>query len=347
MGLRLALIGCGGISRAHLDGIRQLDGLVEVVAVCDTDRGAAAQAAARAGGGPAVCERYQEVLARDDVQAVDILLPHHLHAPVTLAAAAAGKHVLCEKPNARTRAEARQMIQAAQAAGIKLMVAYCERYANEYQAAHALLQQGAIGPLHLSRIDHNQWVSPPAGHWLTDPEALGGGAVAGSGTHRLDLLRWFNGEVARVAAFAANTGVTTGRGEDVAAISLEFANGAVGEMAISWSCRRFPWYEGLWLYGEQGVIHNVGGLQLSRLGADGQATEYEPVPLPHDDRGGFREEIRHFAECVLENRQPLTDGEQALRTLELVEAVYRAATTRQVVSLPLPEDESGSRTPNI
>jgi len=333
--LRLALIGCGGISGAHLAGLRQLGDIVELTAVCDVN-----PEAARAAAGPrvAVHERYEEVLARDDVDAVDVLLPHDLHAPVAIAAAAAGKHILCEKPIAPTRAEARQMIQAAEQAGVKLMIAYCERYASTHQAVRALLDSGAIGRVHLARIDHNQWVAPGADSWIADPRKLGGGTVAGSGTHRLDLLRWFNGDVARVAAFTRHTGMTHLRGEDAAVISLEFVNGAIGEMTITWSCRRFPWYEGLWLYGERGVIHNIGGLQISRPKDDGSAGDFEPVPMPHDDASGFREEIRHFATCVLEDRRPLTDGTEALRALELVEAVYRSAATKQVVSLPLSED---------
>jgi len=336
-GLRLGLIGCGGISRAHLKGMRRLGDLVRVSAVCDLDQAAAEQAAQLAGGEVGVHQDYRELLARRDVDAVDILLPHHLHAPVMLEAAQAGKHVLCEKPIARTRAEAREMIAAADRAGIKFMVAYCERYANQHQAIHQLLADGAIGQLYLSRIDHNQWVAPPADHWLADPEALGGGAVAGSGTHRLDLLRWFNGEVTRVAAFTQHTGITAVRGEDAAAISLQFAGGAVGEMAISWSVGRFPWYEALWLYGREGVIHNVGGLQVARRQRDGTMGDFVPVELPHDDPAGFREEIRHFATCVLTDQPPLTDGEQALKALELVEAVYLAAARAEVVTLPLPE----------
>jgi len=336
--LRLALIGCGGISGAHRVGIKQLGGQIKLVAVCDVNPEAACAAADSSDDKPAVYSKYEEVLARDDVQAVDLLLPHDLHPPVAIAAARAGKHILCEKPIAPTRREAREMIAAAEQAGVKLMIAYCERYDSRHQAVRALLDEGAIGRLHLTRIDHDQWVSYPVGHWINDPAKLGGGTVAGSGTHRLDLLRWFNGEVSRVFAFSHHSGMTPLRGEDMAVISLEFASGAIGEMTICWSCPRFPWYEGLWLYGDRGVIHNVGGLQISRREGEGKGGEFEPVPLPYEEGAGFREEIRHFANCVLEDRQPLTDGYEALKALELVEAVYRSAASKQVVELPLGDE---------
>ncbi|MFQ6131776.1 MAG: Gfo/Idh/MocA family protein [Armatimonadota bacterium] len=330
--VRLALIGCGGISRAHLNGIAELSDLVELVATCDADRARAEQAAQR-GGAEVVCEDYHEVLGRDDVDAVDILLPHDLHCEATVAAAEAGKHVLCEKPIAPTAEEAEEMIAASEAVGVKLMIAYCERYSAEHAAARRLLDEGAIGRPYLMRIDHNQWVWAPEGHWLNDPEKLGGGTVAGSGTHRLDLLRWLNGEVKRVAAFFHTTGLTNIVAEDTATVILEHENGALGEMLCCWSARQGPWYESFWIYGDRGTMHNVGGLKLARTSPDEAPTGFEKVKLPHDDTGGFREEIRHFAECVLHDREPLTNGVEALKTLQLVQAVYQAAQERRVVDL--------------
>lgn len=330
--LHLALIGCGGISRAHLEGIVQLSDLVELVATCDLDR-ARAQAAASKAGAQVVCESYHEVLPREDVDAVDILLPHDLHCEVTVAAAAAGKHVLCEKPIAPSVEEAEEMIAACEAAGVKLMIGYCERYANEHAAAKKLLDEGALGKPYLMRIDHNQWVWAPEGHWLNDPEKLGGGTVAGSGTHRLDLLRWLNGEVKRVAAFFHTTGLTNVVAEDTATVILEHESGALGEMMCCWAVRQGPWYECFWIYGDRGTLHNVGGLKLARTSPDKPPTGFESVPLPHDDSGGFREEMRHFAQCVLHDREPLTNGVEALKTLQLVQAVYRAAQERRVVEV--------------
>lgn len=330
--LRLALIGCGGISRAHLKGINELSDLVQLAATCDVDR-ARAEEAAKKGGAEVVCDDYHQVLEREDVDAVDILLPHDLHCEVTVAAADVGKHVLCEKPIAPTAEEAEDMIAACEAAGVKLMIAYCERYSSEHAAAKQLLDEGAIGTPYLMRIDHNQWVWAPEGHWINDPQKLGGGTVAGSGTHRLDLLRWFNGEVKRVAAFLGNTGLTNIVAEDTATIILEHEGGSLGEMVCCWSVRQAPWYECFWIYGDRGTIHNVGGLKLARTSPDRAPTGFGKVELPHDDSGGFREEIRHFAQCVLHDREPLTDGVEALKTLQLVQAVYRAAQERRVVEL--------------
>lgn len=317
--IRVALIGCGGITAAHARGFLALAEEAQVVATVDVDLAKAEQRRTELGADAAYTD-YRQALERRDVDAVDLCLPHDLHAEVAIAAAQAGKHVLCEKPIACNQDEARRMIAAAEQANVRLMIAYCERYSNQYVAMKRLLDEGAIGTPFLLRIDHNQWVSMPEGHWVNDPAKLGGGTVAGSGTHRLDLLRWFGGDVLRVAARTRNTGLTPLRGEDVAVIALEFANGALGEMVCSWSVRRPMWYEGFLVYGRDGLMHNIGGVQISRNGGD-----YEKVEMPYDDAGGFREEIRHFLACIRDGRTPLTDGREGLKALQLVEAVYKAA----------------------
>jgi predicted dehydrogenase len=329
--VRVALIGCGGIAASHIRGYQALPELARVVGVCDTNPERAQQRAAEIGAEAHV--HYKDVLARPDVEAVDLCLPHDLHEPFTLAAAGAGKHVLVEKPIARNLYEADRMIDACAAARVHLMVAHCQRFSADRQTARRLVNEGAIGEIYLMRTDHNQWVDYPAGHWINDPTKLGGGGIAGSGVHHLDTLRWFCGDVSRVSAGLARSGLTERTAEDAGVVLLEHAGGAVSEMALCWTTQRFPWYESFWIYGSEGVIHNVRGLQIFR-GPAGKG-EFVRVPTDHDDAGGFREEIRHFVCCVRTGERPRMPGEEARAALELVLAAYRSAERGEKVTLPL------------
>jgi predicted dehydrogenase len=329
--VRVALIGCGGIATAHLAGYAALPDLGRVVVACDADAESARRRAAETGA--EALTDYREALARADVEAVDLCLPHDLHEPVARAAAAAGKHVLVEKPIARNLAEADRMIADCAAAGVHLMVAHCQRFSADRQTAKRLVDEGAIGRVYMMRTDHNQWVEYPPGHWINDPARLGGGGIAGSGVHHLDILRWFCGDVERVSAGLTRSGCTPRTAEDGGLVLLEHRNGAVSELALSWTAQRFPWYESFWIYGTEGVIHNVGGLHLFR-GKPRQG-EFERVATDHDDGSGFREEIRHFLTCVRTGERPRMPGEEARAALELVLAAYHSAEREEKVSLPL------------
>jgi predicted dehydrogenase len=329
--VRVGLIGCGGIATAHLRGYQALPELGRVVAACDTVADSARKRAEETGA--EAFTDYRAVLARPDIEAVDLCLPHDLHEPVAREAAAAGKHVLVEKPIARNLAEADRMIAACAAAGVHLMVAHCQRFSAERQTAKRLVDEGVIGRIYMMRTDHNQWVDYPPGHWINDPEKLGGGGIAGSGVHHLDTLRWFCGEVQRVSAGLTRSGQTARSAEDGGVVLLEHAGGAVSELALSWTTHRFPWYESFWIYGTEGIIHNVGGLYLFR-GKPRQG-EFERVSTDHDDMAGFREEIRHFLTCVRTGQRPRMPGEEARAALELVLASYRSSERGEKVALPL------------
>lgn len=326
--LKMGLVGCGGISAAHARGYQSLAGLVRVTAVCDMDPERAATRA-RELGAERIYTTLDELLAESGVDAVDLCLPHREHAPATERAARAGKHVLVEKPIAPSLEEADRMIAAARVAGITLMVAHNQRYHPQHVRIRELLDEGAIGRVYCGRADHNMDFEPPRGHFIYNRHAAGGGALIGYGVHRIDLLRWYIGEVAEVAHFQTHEGARF-EGEASGVTILKFENGAIGEVAVNWMVRNAPWMDMLWLYGERGSIHNVGALRLDSGLRPGGPTE---VDVPPGDP--FAEQIRHFARCVLDGREPLTNGPEARRTLEVVVAAYRSAETGSVVKLPL------------
>jgi predicted dehydrogenase len=320
--LRIGLVGAGGIAGAHARAYRQLgsEGLVRVLGVCDVDAAAASRRAAELSA-PHVSTDYRDLLALD-LDAVDICLPHDLHAPVALAAIARGRHVLVEKPLATSLADGERMVDAARAAGVVLQVGHNERFDPQYQEMKGLLDRGVIGEVFAARADHNQDLRLPEGHWLRSEHRSGGGAVIGSGIHRVDLLRWFLGEVREVYSVHR---VLPDRleGEAAALTMLRFEGGAVATLSTNWAVRRSPWYELMWLYGTRGSVHNVGGLHVDSELLPECDGGFVQRPLPPKD--SFTEEIRHFAACVAAGRAPLTRGEEGLRALAVCLAAYRSA----------------------
>lgn len=320
--VRIGLIGAGGIAGAHARGYRTLaaEGLCRVTAVADTVPEAAARRAHELGA-PHTFADHRDLLrlaGPDAPDAVDICLPHDLHAAVALEAFAAGRHVLVEKPIATTLEDARAMVAAARAAGLTLQVGHNERFDPQYQEMKRLVEAGTLGEVFAARADHNQDLRLPEGHWLRSGARSGGGVVIGSGIHRLDLLRWLLGEVAEVYQVQVDRPERL-EPEAAAFTTLRLQSGAIAELSSNWAVRRFPWYEMMWLYGSRGSVHNIGGLHLD----DGGTGGFTPVPLA--ERDSFTEEIRHFVSCVATGTKPLVDGVEGLHALALCLAGYRSA----------------------
>jgi len=343
MKLRVGLIGCGKIARMHAQGFQTASDLAEVVVCCD-EREEQAQAMALSLGSAEAVTRWQEVVDREDIDAVDVCLPHYLHAPVVIAAAQAGKHILVEKPFATNLAEAMAMVNAADQAGTVLMVGQHQRYVSDHRHIKALLDKGVIGQVLAVRVDGSQLLSDqyPPGHWLFSKAQAGGGIVISVAVHRIDLLRYLLGEIRRVASFQSNSGINVGmEGEDIAAISLEFENGTLGEGFFTFAARHRPIpitpkpFGLLILYGEGGMIHNIQGWHIYST----RIKEYSDGPtkldIPSQDYAEcFNNEIWHFLECIETGAEPVTSGRDNLGTMAVIEAVYQSAKTGQVVEVP-------------
>ena len=333
--VRIGLIGAGGISRAHIPGFLACRDRAEVTAIADPNDEAARRAQQALGGG-ALYGDWRALLERADVDAVDICLPHDLHEPVAVAAAERGKHVLVEKPIARTLAEADAMLAAAERAGVILMVCHDRRYHPAFVRIKELLDAGAIGRPLLFRLDHNQEIRLTPDHWIFQKERLGGGAIVSCLTHQFDLLRWYGGDVAQVGCLSL-TEPERMEGEIVGVVPLRFASGALGDAVLNWHVRgtlpTLPgglWYELVWLSGTGGNLHNLHGLHLLRhdRGEEG----YAAVAVP--EGSGHVGAIAHFVDCVREGRTPLTDGYEGRAALELAVAAYASEASGRFVDLP-------------
>jgi predicted dehydrogenase len=278
------LIGCGGIGRWHARSLATIPG-VRLVGVTDSNPAAVAKAAAMSGGQPFAT--VEQLLAQPDIDIVTICTPPDSHAALVEVAAAAGKHVLVEKPLAPTLAAADRAIAACAAAAVHLGVVHQQRARSATQAAHRLVAAGSLGSAVVASAMHTWYRSQTQ----FDHEPWRGGVSAGSGflldqcVHAVDLLVWFLGEPRWVSGTAPAL-VIRGHGEDTVAATLEFASGALATLAASTAANR---------------------------ARDDIAVEFAGTS------GGFRIEIRDYdnAEIVAlsialsprERARPLTEGE--------------------------------------
>jgi UDP-N-acetylglucosamine 3-dehydrogenase len=350
--LKVALVGAGNIASHHLPAYTQFADQVELVAVCDLYEDMARARAEKAG----VDRVFRDVdtLLRDvDCDALDICTTPDQHASIAHAAIAAGKHVLVEKPFALTLAECRELVDAADRAGVTLMVAQNQRFLPTHQAARAIIASGELGEIRAVRTDSVQhwggFVDP--GHWQYDGARAGGGAVIGVAVHRLDLVRFLVGDVQRVSATVKTASPQFVNGaEEYAAVTLEFENGALGQAFATVSAYRTPWSEQLLVFGERGTIHAspVPGNMRSRAfvaserrsapvveWAD-QFRGFEPIDAEAEglpSESGQVNEILHFAACCASGAEPLSSGRDNIGTMRLIAGIYESARAGEPVEL--------------
>ncbi|HEV8632651.1 MAG TPA: Gfo/Idh/MocA family oxidoreductase [Chloroflexota bacterium] len=333
--MRVGLLGAGTIARAHAEGYARAGARVAAVAEVDRPRGRGLADEL----GAAWFADWRELLERGEVDAVSVCLPHSLHAPATLDAAAAGKHVLCEKPIATTLADADRMIAACRRAGVTLMVGHTHRFRLEHVVAKELLDRGEIG--RVVQVRDAIWAGradprAPLG-WRGARALNGGGVFMDNGVHAADRLRWWIGAEAAWVAAATGRAAEVVEGEDHGAALIGFAGGAVATLEQALVVPRGAGACYAQFLGSEGVLRvdTWQRLQIARGGGD-----WEEVPLPDDRPNGFDAEIQEFVAAARQGRAPSVTGQDGRAALELILAIYRAAETGQVVRLPL---EDGPR----
>jgi len=337
--VKVGLIGAGGISGAHLPAYRDHSGTVELAAVCDADE-ERAQDVADEFDTPYWTE-FESFVVEAEIEAVDITLPHSLHYPAAKAALDAGKHVLVEKPFGTDLGECVDLVETAEANGLTLMVGQMQRFHPEYRALKKRLDAGELGAIRHARCDvlANQADMFPDDHWLYDGAVAGGGAVIGYAVHKLDLLRYFLGDVERAASWQQTVDERFEDAEDYATGMLAFENGANADFFATVSAPAMPYTEGFELYGDEGAVHTLPegeqdegyvGTPTPRINtADDpeRRKRFEPVEADTDlpTENAFVNEILHFAECVETGAEPLSSGRDNLGTMAAMRAVYRSA----------------------
>jgi predicted dehydrogenase len=326
--LGFALIGCGGMGRSEA---RMLGEIPEarLVAVCDLVA-AAATAFGREMGVVAVTD-YREVLARQDVGAVIVATPNGQHTRVVLDAAAAGKHVFCEKPMALTVAECDQMIAACDGHGVRLMVGHVLRLMPLFQRVIDIFDSGRLGKPVAAQITRLGWLGDPAARYRLS-KALTGGQLYDISVHEIDLLHRIFGPAETVYACAQNYVQAKVDYDDTDHLLLRFRNGGVANLFASLAST-IGTSNGT-LIGDQGTLrydHGAGSIVYQRQG-DGEAPVTEIVARA-DGENGYLRELRSFTAWVLHQEAPLLTALEGRAAVQVVEGAYLSAATGQPVTL--------------
>lgn len=316
MTVRIGVIGCGAIARRQHVPLLLAAGAT-VTAFASRSRASAEAAAAEAGTG-VVCATWQELLARDDVDAVTICTPNAAHAEQAVAAARAGKHVLVEKPLAVTVAEADAIVAAGRAAGVVVMTAHSARFAPPVVALGAALSRiGTPASVEASLCHAGPAAWSATADWFTDPARAGGGALLDLGVHLVDTLRWLLAdEVEEVAAVLAGAPV-----EQDGVVVLRTVGGVPGTLHAGWRSVAGPGTS-LTVRGSEGT------LVLDERGPVLHLPGREPEPLPL----GTADSPQHaFVRAVGAGRAESPDAYDGRAAVAVVRAAYLAAEQRRLV----------------
>jgi len=326
---RIGLIGCGWIAPFHVEALRQLGRKGEIVWVADPDVEHASAVAADAGA--RAISDYRTGLG--EIDCAFILVPHHLHQPVTLNCLKAGCHVLLEKPIANTLAEADAMIAAADQASRTFMVAYPHRYKPSFRLFKQVIESGRFGKLILLDSLIDDTVEGYLAPWMTKKATLGGGCLFSAAGHQLDIMLWISGDVQMAYMVGMRSRVPM-EGEDSAACILKFQNGSIGVVRHTWASPKVRvWYTMEAMcekahitltctpVGDQNTegVRCVWKTQIVALG------ETEEVLLDSHEGLDLAPEIEHFFDCVETGREPDTGGRTARKVTEVVLDAYRRA----------------------
>jgi len=354
----IGIIGCGGIALGkHLPALAKLTDRCELVAFCDIDEAKASAAAARYGvPGAQVFTDYQKLLAVPGLEAVHVLTPNSSHAPITIAAFAAGKHVLVEKPMADTAAGALAMVEAAEKSGKKFTVGYQNRLRHEVQVLKKACVAGQLGEVYYAKAHAFRRKAVPTWGVFMDKEKQGGGPLIDIGTHALDLTLWTmdNWKPKRVtgSVYAKLADQTDGnlwgawdpaayRVEDSAMGFIQMENGATVYLEASWILNQIKPREaaatlcgtkgGAEILGDGELVFNRaahGALLEEHISSGSKPAYFDGNEIKPGDleATGWLDTLQHGTEALVLPRQ-------ALVTTQILEAIYTSAKTGKAVEL--------------
>jgi predicted dehydrogenase len=316
--VRVALIGCGGISGAHVPAFTKYRDKLRISALCDIKPEALKRRSESFGG---VAKQFSDwkVMLKEmdgDIDAVDICLPHHLHGPAILDAADAGKHILCEKPMCISLQEADAIAAAVNKAGVTYMSAHNQLFMPVVQEAKRIIDAGEIGSVRFIR-SQDCFIAGQARRedwgWRADLKTQGGGELIDTGYHPTYRLLHLAGSPVQAVRGTMSRFIQPIDGEDTASVQVRFANGVIGEVLTSWA-----------------MNNPFGTHQIHVVGSKGQIfgsenTLYhlplhfsEPAKRTFNAVDTFEAELKHFADALHHGTRPLHSVEEGRAVLDVI-----------------------------
>ena len=355
--LKIGIIGCGGISNGkHMPALSRLSDKVEMVAFCDIIVERAQEAAKKYGTSDAkVYEDYHQLLEDKSIDVVHVLTPNRSHCEITVAALEAGKHVMCEKPMAKTAADARKMLEAAKRSGKKLTIGYQNRCRPDSLLLKKAVDRGDLGEIYFAKAHAiRRRAVPTWGVFLNEYEQ-GGGPLIDIGTHALDLTLWMMnnykpkavlGQTFKKLGKQTETGNAWGDWdpekftvEDSAFGFITMQDGATIILESSWALNTLDVHEAqTTLCGTKAGADMVDGLRFNMIDLNKQT-----IKKPSLESGGVAfysgaasddcsdVEAAQWIDSLIIDTTPLVLPDQALVVTEILEAIYTSAKTGEAV----------------
>jgi myo-inositol 2-dehydrogenase / D-chiro-inositol 1-dehydrogenase len=342
--IKVAILGAGFIADIHVESYQRFVANAEVVAVYTRDE-TKSKAFAEKHAIPQWFSDIDALIEKCGCDVVDICLPNFLHATATLKAAAAGKHIIIEKPLAVTLEEGRQMVAACQQAGVKLMYAEELCFAPKYERVRHLVKEGAVGDIYM--LKQSEKHSGPHSDWFYDINLSGGGVIMDMGCHAIAWFRWMLNNAKATSVYATMSTVyhkARTKGEDNSVIIIEFENGVTAVAENSWA-KHGGMDDKSEVYGTGGVMYadlfmGNAAITYSKNGY-GYAMEKADTTVGWSFtvfeevfNQGYPHELQHFIDCIQHNKQPLVTGDDGLAVLEIIYAAYASAREGKKIMLP-------------
>jgi predicted dehydrogenase len=334
--VRLGIAGAGVIVREYHLPVMVTNPRLEVAAICDVIE-AAARRSAEQFHIPNTFRDYSALLAQSELDAVFVAVPNNLHAPVAVAAFAAGKHVLCEKPMASTVKEAQGMLAAAESAGKSLAIAHPWRCDQDYRWLHDVVASGRLGKIFKVRCHAILTEgSPPVGSWRFKKEIVGGGALTDLGIHAIDAVSYlFDDQLRPQNVFAKTSNLfTNAEVEDTATAIFDFDEGLTVTVEAGWhhNFQNSP-HGAIEIVGTEGYARTFPTEMHSKV--EGAWGHYQPnlhAARPHIDLSMYAAQIEAFIDHLLAGTKLPCDGRQGLRNVEWLDAAYESAQKSEPVA---------------
>lgn len=338
--LKVGVIGCGSIAKYRHLPEYAANKHVEIVAVCDIIEDRVNEFAEEYNA--KAYTDYKELLADDSIDVISVCLPNYLHAPVSIAASKAGKHVLVEKPMATSREEAEEMIQAAKESGKKLMVGHNQRFVSSHEKAKKLIASGEVGKIYSFRTAFGHggpegWSVDGRDSWFFNKEEAFIGAMGDLGVHKTDLMRYILGEeFVEVASFVETNAKEDTEIDDNAVCVLKTESGIIGTLAASWAYTAGQDNSTV-IYAEKAIIRLEDDPDYSLIVhyTNGEVAKYELGAIQTNDEGGQHAShvIDSFVSAIVNDTDVQVSGEEGMKSLQVVLSALESNETKKIVKI--------------